>query len=195
MFTSIAIQISTTNMQFKLLILDIDGVLTDGTKSYDCNGAVVSKRYNDKDFTAIKRFVSSGVKVVFLSGDTNINQKMAEDRNVPFYYARGSNGFITKADFIELFEKEYGISKSLMAYVGDDYFDLDIIQMLDYTYCPADANPDIKRHVSMVLQVCGGHGVISDLFDVYKSSNAILEDHHSIRTIDSMEKTSKANHG
>ena len=80
----------------ELLILDVDGVLTDGTKVYDIDHNVLSKRYMCKDFTAIKRFIAAGVKVVMLSGD-NFNKQMAEKRNIPFYCSRGSDLSLDKS--------------------------------------------------------------------------------------------------
>ena len=67
----------------KLLILDVDGVLTDGTKVYDAEHKVLSKTYMCKDFTAIKRFIAAGVQVVMISGD-NFNATMANKRNIDF---------------------------------------------------------------------------------------------------------------
>jgi 3-deoxy-D-manno-octulosonate 8-phosphate phosphatase (KDO 8-P phosphatase) len=64
----------------KLLILDVDGVLTDGRKYYDSSGLATHKTFCDKDFTAIKKFKSIGCEVIFLSGDKNINEKIAENR-------------------------------------------------------------------------------------------------------------------
>ena len=64
----------------KLLILDVDGVLTDGKKYYDSKGKVVMKTFCDKDWTAIKRFKALGVQVVFLTGDP-FNTKIASQRN------------------------------------------------------------------------------------------------------------------
>ncbi len=54
----------------RLLILDVDGVLTDGTKVYDKDHNVLSKRFMCKDFSAIKRFIAAGIKVVMISGDS-----------------------------------------------------------------------------------------------------------------------------
>ena len=56
-------------MNLKLLILDIDGVLTDGTKVYDVDHKPVYKKFMCKDITAIKRFIAAGVKVIMISGD------------------------------------------------------------------------------------------------------------------------------
>ena len=55
--------------QIKLIVLDVDGVMTDGKKYYTREGKVVMKQFCDKDWTAIKRFRALGVNVVFLTGD------------------------------------------------------------------------------------------------------------------------------
>ena len=69
----------------KLLILDIDGVMTDGTKLYGLDGLTMGKRYCDRDFTAIKQFKASGVQVCFLSGDDKVNEQMAKTRKTDYY--------------------------------------------------------------------------------------------------------------
>ena len=71
-------------MRIKLLILDVDGVITDGTKIYNSDHTPVGKRYMCKDFTAIKRFAAAGVKVIMISGD-GWNRNMAAKRNIDFY--------------------------------------------------------------------------------------------------------------
>ena len=91
-------------MKIELLILDVDGVLTDGTKVYDIDHNVLSKRYMCKDFTAIKRFIAAGVKVVMLSGD-NFNRYMAEKRNIDFYCSRNKDLSLDKARYLEVFSK------------------------------------------------------------------------------------------
>ena len=87
--------------KIELVVLDIDGILTDGKKYYDQSGMPFAKTYCDKDFTAIKRLRGAGINVCFLSGDENVNKAMAENRNIDFYSARGKD----KADFIPIFEK------------------------------------------------------------------------------------------
>lgn len=147
----------------KLFILDIDGVLTDGTKTYDINGNVVSKKFNDKDFTAIKRFKAAGVKVIALSGDSQVNQALCKKRNIPFYLARNSSGMIKKSDYILYFEKEFLIDHSEMAYIGDDLFDFDILKMVKYPFCPSDAIIEV-RNVSVSLPIKGGCGVMVEAY-------------------------------
>ena len=108
----------------KLLILDIDGVMTDGTKVYGLDGLTIGKRYCDRDFTAIKQFKAAGVQVCFLSGDDKVNKAMAENRKTDFYYSRGRE----KTDYLEEFADTYNCSAKEMAYVGDDIFDIPIME-------------------------------------------------------------------
>ena len=112
-------------MDIKLLILDVDGVLTDGTKVYDIHHNVLSKRFTCKDFTAIKRFIASNVKVVMLSGDI-FNKSMARKRNIDFFCSRNSDLSLDKSRYVEIFQDTYNIPADNMAFVGDDYFDLSI---------------------------------------------------------------------
>lgn len=128
----------------KLVILDIDGVMTDGRKYYNAEGMPFIKTYCDKDFTAIKRLRGAGVSVCFLSGDDFINKAMAKNRNIDFYSARGKD----KADFLDEFEATYGATRAEMAYIGDDLFDYSVMAAVGHAYCPSDACPDI-------LTLCG----------------------------------------
>ncbi len=175
----------------KLLILDVDGVLTDGTKQYDKQHNVLSKRYLCKDFTAIKRFKAAGIEVIMLSGDI-FNKDMAEKRNIDFYCSRGDDLSLDKARFVELFSKKYNVSKERMAFVGDDYFDLSMFQKLKFTFSPSDAPDIIKDESFKVLKAAGGSGVVVELYDYFKKVG-LLEDAtpEQVADLDKQEQTSK----
>jgi len=166
------ISLKNTNTQFmsqqtnqiKLVILDIDGVLTDGTKVYDLTGKVVGKRFNDKDFTAIKRLKAAGVKVCFLTGDLNVNEEIAKKRGIDLFFSRTTDGSLSKKSFLPTLYEMYGASKENTVYVGDDLFDLDIIQELTWTYCPKDAIIDLRMKCHDVLGRNGGDGVVAELY-------------------------------
>jgi YrbI family 3-deoxy-D-manno-octulosonate 8-phosphate phosphatase len=147
--------------KIKLLILDIDGVMTDGTKVYGLDGLTIGKRYCDRDFTAIKQFKASGVQVCFLSGDDKVNEQMAKNRKTDFYYSRGKE----KTDFLSEFEKTYNCSIGEMAYVGDDIFDIPIMEKVGYSYCPMDV-PEVVKDVSTwtIRRKCGDN-VIAELYE------------------------------
>lgn len=154
---------------FDLLILDIDGIMTDGNKMYNANAEVVGKKYCDRDFTAIKRFKSAGIDVCFLSGDKNVNEAMAKNRKIDFYYTKDSSGNnVDKASFLGKLSKNYNCPLDRIAYVGDDYYDFTIIEKLKYTYCSKDSIKDLKDRVYKVLDSNGGEGVIAKLYEEYE---------------------------
>ena len=155
----------------KLVILDVDGVLTDGRKYYDETGMPKAKTYCDKDFTAIKRLRGAGINVCFLSGDDFVNKEMAKNRNIDFYSARGKD----KADFIEQFQVKYSTPAYCMAYVGDDLFDSSILKSVGYPFCPSDACLDVKQICGPhnVLENPGGHNAIMNLVEILLSRRLI----------------------
>ena len=173
-----------------MLVLDVDGVLTDGTKVYDSDHNVLSKKFFCKDFTAIKRFIAAGVKVIMISGD-NFNSTMANKRNIDFYCSRGTDLSLDKSRFLDMFEEKYGVKKEKMAFVGDDYFDLSIIKSLKYAYCPSDAPRSVKRECTAVLKSKGGEGVVVELYDLM--SGVLFEDadEESVASLDKQEASSK----
>ena len=146
-----------------LIILDIDGVMTDGKKYYGTNGIPFAKTYCDKDFTAIKRFIGAGVSVCFLSGDENINLEMAKNRNIPFYSSRGKD----KAGFINQLCVDFQSEPENMVYIGDDLFDLSIMKTVGHPYCPSDAIRELVRYCgkkSNYMKSVGGNNVVAELF-------------------------------
>jgi len=154
--------------KIKLLILDVDGVMSDGKKYYDNTGFAVYKTFCDKDFTAIKKFRASGCKVIFLSGDKNVNESVANNRNIDFYNSRGK----CKTEFIDKILETYNVSINEVAFVGDDIFDIPLMKMVGYKYCPNDAVKELKK-ICSILDNNGGNNCINELYDKLRSLNAI----------------------
>ena len=178
--------------KIKLLILDVDGVLTDGTKVYTENHTPVHKRFRCKDFTAIKRFVAAGVKVIMLSGD-NWNADMARQRNIPFYCTRGSDLSLDKSVYLSHLEQQYDVKRENMAFVGDDFFDLSMFKTLFWTFAPADAPRIIKQNCLYLLKSRGGEGVVQELYDLL-ISKGIVDDasEAAVAELDKKEASSAA---
>lgn len=159
-----------------LLILDVDGVMTDGTKVYGPDGAVVAKRFCDHDFTAIKCFQQSGWVVVFLSADKTVNEALAKSRGIPFYYSRDDDGTIDKVKWYYAIREQYGIGPKDVIYVGDDLLDLAVMETVvvcgGRVYYPKNAVPQFRRikHgtklLAQELQQAGGYGAVMALYDL-----------------------------
>lgn len=158
-------------LMIKLLILDVDGVMTNGTKYYDREGAVKLKTFCDKDWTAIKRFRAIGVDVVFLTGDP-YNISILENRNLHVIANRGSGHHSDKANYLDEILSQYGCTSEETAYVGDDLFDVGIMKRIKYTYCLLDSPRVVKQHAE-VIPVNGGENVIMNLFDIFEIKGMI----------------------
>jgi len=161
----------------KLIIFDVDGVLTDGKKTYDTKGQKISKSFGDLDFTAIKILQSFGFKVVWLSGDEVVNEPLAVIKSIPFYCTRLSDG--SNQDKILLLPSIlnfFSLSKEQVWFVGDDIFDLNIIRNVGFSSCPANASFLVKREVDLVHNSKSGESVASEILE-------LLFDHHQFRDV------------
>lgn len=155
----------------KLLILDVDGVLTNGKKIYDINGNVVYKEFCDKDWTYIKIFKSLNINVVFLTGDS-FNKKIAKKRNIKVYINRKNNTHKDKIYFLKPICKEYSLKPEQIVYVGDDIFDLKLLNAVGYAFCPKDA-PDIFDKNVKRLKKNGGDNLLIELFKFLQNKKLI----------------------
>lgn len=160
----------------KLLILDVDGVMTDGTKIYDREGKAIAKGFCDLDFTAIGLFRSRGWRVCFLSSD-KFNQGMARRRHIDFYYSRRPDGKINKTEWLSTLHDHYGVDYRHMVYIGDDVTDMDIMETLikegGTAFCPLNAATLLQRQFN-ILNGTGGHGVVMTLYDLLYEDNCNL---------------------
>jgi 3-deoxy-D-manno-octulosonate 8-phosphate phosphatase (KDO 8-P phosphatase) len=151
-----------------LLVLDVDGVMTDGTKIYGDGGKVIGKRFCDLDFTAIKKFKERGWEVCWMSADKEINAKIAETRGIDFVYSRDDQNQINKHHLINGLCEKYMVKMHQVVYVGDDLFDVAVMRVVmeggGKIYCPTNAAPYVKR-LAHVLCCGGGAGAVMVLFD------------------------------
>jgi 3-deoxy-D-manno-octulosonate 8-phosphate phosphatase (KDO 8-P phosphatase) len=173
----------------KLLILDVDGVLTDGRKYYGLDGMPFIKTFSDKDWTAIKRFKALGIPVIFITGDAKVNELVGKNRNIPVYLSRGMD----KADLLPTIEERFKLHLDDMAYVGDDLFDISIMQEVKYSFCTNDSPDIVKKVCSVTLDKNGGDNVIMHLFDYCEVRGLIprmsfKETMDAINELDKLEK-------
>jgi 3-deoxy-D-manno-octulosonate 8-phosphate phosphatase KdsC-like HAD superfamily phosphatase len=168
------------------LILDMDGVLTDGTKIYGNDGYAFAKRYCDHDFTAIKCFQRDGWFVILMSADVVVNRALASNRNIEFWHSRSHDGTIDKVAQLEAMLTAHKLKEDLdnggvnLVYVGDDLFDIPAMEYVlrrgGSAYCPASAALPVRRYLtedkvdSLVLTTRGGEGAIMELYTLYSTN-------------------------
>jgi YrbI family 3-deoxy-D-manno-octulosonate 8-phosphate phosphatase len=155
----------------KLAILDVDGVMTDGTKYYDRDGNVVQKTFCDKDWTAIKRLRAVGVEVLVITGDP-YNKKILENRNIPVIVNRENGEHRDKSEYLPQILKDYNCTSKEVLYIGDDLFDIGIMRSVGHPFCPVNS-PRLVRQSARILQGRGGDNLIVELFD-YLEINGLI---------------------
>jgi YrbI family 3-deoxy-D-manno-octulosonate 8-phosphate phosphatase len=148
----------------KLLVIDIDGVLTDGGMYFTESGDQI-KKYNTKDGMGIMKLQDIGVQVAFLSsGFTNkMISARAEMLGVSLCYV----GRDKKIDVLEQWRTELGLEFNQIAYLGDDVNDLDCIRKVGFSACPSNALNAVKTEVDIILSLKGGDGCAREFIDNY----------------------------
>lgn len=148
----------------KFLVLDVDGVLTDGGMYYSNSGDEF-KKFNTKDGMGIKLAIAKGIKIAFLSNGKNsalINNRAALLK-VEYVYV----GFDNKMEILKGWMKELKLELNEIAYIGDDVNDAEVISYVGLSACPSDAIESIKEKVNIILTNKGGEGCVREFIDNY----------------------------
>lgn len=138
----------------KMLVLDVDGVLTDGGLYYGDEGLAI-KRFDVQDGLGIKLAQRAGIEVVIISGmESPALMFRAKDLAITECHA----GIFRKLPKLEEIMAARGISWTELAYVGDDIIDLPILHRAGLALAVKNAQPEIRAAVHYVAPLCGGAG-------------------------------------
>lgn len=147
--------------KIKLLLLDVDGVMTDGRIIYGNDGEEV-KAFDVKDGHGLKLIQRAGIKVGIITGrQSRIVEKRAAELGIDIVY-QGAK--VKLEPFQEILEK-LSLSPEEIAYVGDDVVDLPVMRKVGFAATVADAVEDVKPYADMVTTRCGGRGAVREICD------------------------------
>jgi len=145
----------------KLIIMDVDGTLSDGRFFMLPNGQTV-KSFDVKDGTGMIFAKLAGLKTAIITGKSSEQvRKRAEELQVNDYYEGVYN---KSAVFFELLKK-YDIQKEEVAYIGDDIGDAEVMGMVGFAAAVGDAHPLIKRISHFIAKRYGGRGAVREVID------------------------------
>lgn len=148
--------------RLKLLILDVDGVLTDGRLFFDDNGKEY-KCFHARDGHGIKLLRQSGVEVAVISGrKSNSVAIRMQNLGVEHVYQGHEN---KRAAFSEILQT-LQLTPDQVAHVGDDVLDLPIMVQVGFAVAVQDANFAVKRHADWCTSVAGGLGAVREVCDL-----------------------------
>ena len=142
-----------------LLVLDVDGVLTDGGLYYDLRNQIM-KRFDVQDGLGIKIAQGAGIRIAVITGlKSQAVEARIRDLGIEDYYA----GFHDKRDSLEEIRQRYGLTWNQIAYLGDDWVDLSVMAKVGLPLAVANAQPEVKKIASYVTTARGGQGAVREI--------------------------------
>ncbi len=144
--------------KIKLLILDVDGVLTDGRIIYDSKGRD-SKFFDVHDGLGVYLLRRLGIKTILITakGSKTIKPR-AKDMRVDEYY----EDVFPKTKVLDKILNKHNVSKEEICFIGDDLVDLSIMKAVGFPVAVANASQDIKAAAGYVTQKSGGRGAVRE---------------------------------
>ncbi len=152
------------NKDIKLVVFDIDGVLTDAGMYYTEAGDEF-KKFNAKDGLAIRRVKQRGINTGIISH--GFNSKIVTSRAERLQIDLVEVSQIPKLQTLNKWCEQLNISLTNVCFIGDDLNDEDILLAVGFSACPSDAVDDVKNMVHVVLSKKGGEGCVRELIDMY----------------------------
>jgi len=158
--------------RIRLLIFDVDGVLTDGSLFIGDDGQEY-KAFNSRDGHGIKMLQKHGVTVAIITGRTS---KVVEHRMANLGVSHVYQGKLEKLPAYEELAAKLGIPAGETAYVGDDVVDLPVMRKVGLAIAVQDAHPLVKTHSHWQTPSCGGRGAARDVCEMLMEARGVLED-------------------
>ena len=146
----------------KLLILDVDGVMTDGRIILDNNGNEI-KAFHVRDGHGIKMAQTAGIIIAIITGrKSEVVKRRALELGIKDVYQKALN----KVAIYEKLLKKYGMKDEEVAFIGDDINDLLILKMVGFSIAVSDADTHIRNKVDYVTEMGGGQGAVRETIDI-----------------------------
>lgn len=147
--------------KIKLLLLDVDGVMTDGRIIYGSDGSE-TKAFDVKDGHGLKLLQRAGIRVGIITGrQSEIVSRRAAELGIELVYQGAKDKSLP---FNEIMQK-LNLSPVEIAYVGDDIVDLPVMRKVGFAATVADAADDVKPFADMITKRPGGRGAVREICD------------------------------
>lgn len=148
--------------QISVLILDVDGVLTDGRIIIDDLGSE-TKNFNVRDGHGLKLLMRYGVDVILLTGrSSKVVEHRAEELGINEVY----QGAKDKVEILEGILRERGIGGDNVAFIGDDIVDVPVFRKVGFSVAVSDAAIDAKKAADYITEEGGGKGAVREICEI-----------------------------
>ena len=155
----------------KLLLLDVDGVLTDGGIIYNDNGAE-TKVFSVKDGLGMRLLMEAGIHLGIITGRrSNALYCRCKDLGINLIY----DGVENKIDVLDALLHQTGVSAEEIAFIGDDLPDLKLMKTIGLSIAVGDAHKVILDNADMVTSANGGHGAVREVCETILKAKGLWE--------------------
>lgn len=147
--------------KIKLLICDVDGVLTDGGLYFNDKGEEM-KRFNSLDGHGLKMLQSSGIEVAIITArESELTTHRMKNLGIKQIF----QGQADKTKALEILKKELNLENEQIAYVGDDVIDLPVMSKIGLSIAVANAHDEVKNYANFITKKTGGNGAVREVCD------------------------------
>ena len=148
--------------KIKLILFDVDGVLTDGGIIID-NRGVEAKRFDVRDGQGITSLIHFGIKIGFITGRySNIVRRRAKELGVTMVYQNVKD----KVQIYDRIKRKTGLKDEQIAYMGDDILDLPVLRKAGFAITVRDGWPGLKSRVDYMTKSAGGRGAVREVSEL-----------------------------
>ena len=146
----------------RLLLLDVDGVLSDGRISYGSEGMEL-KSFHTQDGFGLRLLRQSGIATGIITGrSSEAVRRRAAELKLSHLYENATDKLVLFKDIL----RQEGLQPEHCAYMGDDWMDLPLLRRVGLAAAPANAVSEVKERVHFVTQKKGGEGAVRELCDL-----------------------------
>lgn len=170
------LQLTKRLREIRLLVCDVDGVLTDGGLHYTESGEVI-KRFDVRDGLAVRMLQHSGIQVALLSGGLGgAIEERARHLNIEHCLIGAGD----KQQALSELQEALSMTVAQTAFVGDDLNDLVTRPLVNLLICPADAVLALRRKADWVMRHRGGQGALREFSDALLAARCQLHPFHQV---------------
>ena len=160
----------------KLLICDVDGVMTDGRLYFGDNG-LEYKAFHSRDGLGIKMLQRSGIPLAVITARTSdVVRHRMKNLHIDLVF----QGQLDKVQAFENLCQELQLSTDQVAYVGDDLVDLPVMKKVGLSIAVADAHDRVRQHADWTTRHEGGHGAVRDVCELLMEAQGTLEEQFAL---------------
>jgi len=153
----------------KLLLLDVDGVLTDGTITYTHEGTEI-KSFHTRDGFGIRLLLESGVEVGLITArESEAVKRRVQDLGLKHVFQKTKN----KLEVFDQLLKEFGLEPTEVGYMGDDWLDLPLLVRVGFAATVADAVPEVLQIAHYVTRRKGGQGAVREVCELILEAKGV----------------------